>query len=102
MTNRQPKASAPTSPPPPKRGHTFSAGKLETAAKLLVAFVSDPLCMELWRELDSCQTQAKAAGVEREFITCWEYELARHRELPGAAPRPKQVLQLVLKIAPVD
>lgn len=104
MTNRRPKASAPTTPPPPKpkRGHTFSAGKLQTAAKLLVAFVSDPLCVELWRELEECRVQAMAAGVETEFETCWQYELARHKELPGAAPRPKQVLQMVLKIAPVD
>lgn len=90
-----------TTTPPPKRRHTFSGNNLQTAAKLLVAFVSDPLCVELWKELEECRVQSEAAGMATEFETCWAYELARHRELPGTAPRPKQVLQMVLGTFPL-
>lgn len=73
--------------------------RLSGAATLLAAFVSDPVAMHLWRELEECHTQAGAAGVTREFNEFWEYEIERNKEVPGCALRPKAVLQLALKLA---
>lgn len=101
MTNRQPKAAAPTTPPPPKHraaiGHVAS-GAMGKAAAALLAFVSNPAAMQLWRDLEECREQAKAAGVEQSFEDFWEYELERAKELPGHALTPKAVLQLALKL----
>ena len=72
---------------------------LQEAAAMLTAFASNPAAMALWKELEHCRVQAIAAGVEAEFESFWNYELERSKELPGAAVRPKQVLQLTLKLA---
>lgn len=70
-------------------------------AHLILSVIGNPVALDLYRELEECRVQAEAAGLGEEFAFAWAYEAERHRELPGAMPSSKAILNLVLKVGPI-
>lgn len=70
-----------------------------TLSTLLGAALRQPGFLAVAAEWDRVRTQAKAAGVLDEFDLAFHYEVERAREQPGRALEPKEVLQIVVKVA---
>lgn len=66
---------------------------------LMMAALRQPGFLAVAAEWDRVRTQAKAAGVLDEFDLAFHYEVERAREQPGRALEPKEVLQIVVKVA---
>lgn len=69
--------------------------------QLLLSVIGNREALRLYREMEECRVQAEAVGLGKEFAFAWAYEAERHRELPGAMPSSKAILNLVLKIGEI-